>query len=129
MTDNNFKVKNGLTVGGDINVSGAVTAYASVNNQTTSYELVSSDNGNIVVITSGSATTVTLPNDSVLPIGSQVVIVQGGGNYVSIVGDTGVTVNSSINNSGGNLRTRVQWSSITAIKYSSNAWVLVGDIY
>jgi hypothetical protein len=68
--------------------------------------------------------TITVPTDSeIFAVGSTVDIVQTGSSQVTIVGDTGVTVNST-----PGLKLRSQWSSATLIKRGNNLWVAVGDL-
>jgi hypothetical protein len=98
-----------------------------LNTQTgTSYTLVAGDAGDLVTLTNGAAITLTVPTNASVPfaIGSQITIIQSGAGNVTVVGATGVTVNSA----DADLKLRVQWSAATLIKLGTNNWVLIGDI-
>ena len=98
-----------------------------LNTQTgTSYTLVAGDAGDLVTLTNGAAITLTVPTNASVPFatGSQITIIQSGAGTVTVVGDTGVTVNSA----DADLKLRVQWSAATLIKLGTNNWVLIGDI-
>jgi hypothetical protein len=90
----------------------------------TTYTLVLADNSKMVELSNTSAITVTVPLNSSVPfsIGSQVVLLQTNTGQVTVVGASGVTVNSS-----PGLKLRAQWSSATLIKRATDTWVLVGD--
>jgi hypothetical protein len=98
-----------------------------LNTQTgTAYTLVAGDAGDLVTLTNGAAITLTVPTNASVPFatGSQITIIQSGAGTVTVVGDTGVTVNSA----DADLKLRVQWSAATLIKLGTNNWVLIGDI-
>ena len=98
-----------------------------LNTQTgTTYTLVAGDAGDLVTLTNSSPITLTVPTNASVPFatGSQITIVQSGAGNVTVVGATGVTVNSA----DADLKLRVQWSAATLIKLGTNNWVLIGDI-
>jgi hypothetical protein len=98
-----------------------------LNTQTgTSYTLVATDAGDLVTLTNASAITLTVPTNASVPFatGTQITITRAGSGSLTVVGDTGVTVNSADNF----LKLRAQWSSATLIKTGTNSWILIGDI-
>jgi hypothetical protein len=99
-----------------------LTAIFTISQKSTSYTLVSTDVGKLIEMSSGG--TVTIPTDSeIFANGSTVEIIQTGSSQVTIIGDTGVTVNGT-----PGLKLRAQWSSATLIKRGNNLWVVTGDL-
>jgi len=97
-----------------------------INAQTgTTYTPVLADNGKLVTLSNASPITLTVPtNTSVAyPIGAQINIEAIGAGQVTVVGDTGVTVN------GTGTKLRAQWSAGTLIKLGTDSWTLVGDLF
>jgi len=93
----------------------------SINQQTSSYTLVSGDNGKMIEMSGGG--TLTVPSDAVnLPIGTVIDILQTGSSQVTVAG-SGATVNGT-----PGLKLRPQWSSASLIKRAANTWVLIGDL-
>jgi hypothetical protein len=80
---------------------------------------------NIVEMNSSSAITFTIPTNTALawPIGASMDIIATGTGEVTIIGDTGVTVNRTPGN-----KLRTQWSSATILKRGTNNWILYGDL-
>lgn len=68
---------------------------------------------------------VYVPTNNAVPfvVGTQITILQKNLGQTTILGDPGVTVNSTPAN-----RLRAQWSSASLIKIGTNEWVLVGDL-
>lgn len=90
----------------------------------TTYTLVLTDKDKLVELNNASAITLTVPTNTVAyPVGAQINLLQTGSGQVTVVGDTGVTVNAT-----PGLKLRAQWSSATLIKRATNTWVLVGDL-
>jgi hypothetical protein len=79
----------------------------------------------MVEISSGSATTLSIPTDAsvAFPVGTQIHIVQTGSGQTTVVATGGVTINTATT-----LKLRAQWSAATLIKRAENTWVLVGDL-
>jgi hypothetical protein len=96
-----------------------VTKSAGVNIQTSNYTLTSSDNGNIVIMNSATAVTLTVP--ATLPAGFVVQIIQKGAGQVSVVG-SGATINSA-----NGLKTRVTNSAIGVVMETSTLGYVTGD--
>ena len=98
----------------------------SFNSKTSSYTLDILDNGKVVEVNSGGATTITIPTNTVaFPIGATITVVQAGDGQVTIAALTPgtTTVNAT---PGLNLRTK--WSSATLIKRSNEVWYVFGDL-
>jgi hypothetical protein len=96
----------------------------SLNTQTgTAYTTVLADANKLVTLDSTGISVTIPPASSVAyPTGSQIHLYQSGTGQATVVGDTGVSVNSS-----NGLKTRTQYSVATVIKVAVNSWVLIGD--
>lgn len=115
-------------------VSEALNAFEAGLNETiplnaqtgTTYTLAAGDAGELVTLANASAITLTVPTNASVPfaIGTQITIARAGSGTLTVVGDTGVTVNSA----EGNSKLRVQWSAATLIKTNTNSWILIGDL-
>jgi hypothetical protein len=107
----------------DASTGGAIGV--AVNAQTgTTYTTVLLDNNKVVTLDNASAITLTVPTNASVayPTGAQVHLYNKGAGQVTVVGDTGVTVNSS-----NGLKLRASYSVGTLIKLDTNTWVLIGD--
>ena len=95
----------------------------------TTYTFVLTDNGKLVTASNASAQTYTIPlNSSVAyATGAQINLIQIGAGQVTIVGAGGVTVASNAA-TAASPKTRVQYSSGSAIQTSANNWLVIGDI-
>ena len=95
-----------------------------LNTQTgTAYTTVLADANKLVTLDStGISVTIPVASSVAYPTGSQIHLYQSGTGQATIVGDTGVSVNSS-----NGLKTRTQYSVATVIKVAVNSWVLIGD--
>ena len=96
-----------------------VTKSAGVNIRTENYTLTASDNGNIVIMNSATAVTVTVP--ATLPAGFVVQIIQKGAGQVTVVG-SGATINSA-----NGFKTRVTNSAIGVVMETSTLGYVTGD--
>lgn len=97
-----------------------------INAQTgTTYTPVLTDNGKLITLNNANPITFTVPtNTSVTyPIGAQINLAQIGAGQVSVVGDTGVTVNAT-----PTLNLRAQYSAASIVKLGTNSWLLLGDL-
>ena len=103
-------------------VSGAARAgfNSTLNAQTTSYTLQSTDLAKLVTIESASNTTVTISN--ILSVGDRIDLLRAGTGEVTIAGSA-VTVNGT-----PGYRLRAQWSGATLVKLAANTWVVMGDL-
>jgi len=111
-------VINGATIG-------TSTINLTINAQTgTTYTPVLADNGKLVTLSNASAITLTVPTNASVayPTGAQINIEATDAGQVTIVGDTGVTVN------GTGTKLRTQWSAATLVKLGTDSWTLIGDL-
>jgi len=111
-------VINGATIG-----TSAVNL--AINAQTgTTYTPVLADNGKLVTLSNASAITLTVPTNASVayPTGAQINIEAIDAGQVTVVGDTGVTVN------GTGTKLRTQWSAATLVKLGTDSWTLIGDL-
>jgi len=114
------------TVTGPTGSAGSFSDAQTINTQTTGYTLSLTDAGKFVSFNDTTGTiTVTIPaNSSVaFPTGTHVDIARLGAAAVNVTGATGVTVNAT---PGAKLR--AQYSAGTAILYSGDTWLVVGDL-
>jgi hypothetical protein len=111
-------VINGATIGTSI-INLAINAQTG-----TTYTPVLADNGKLVTLANASAITLTVPTNASVAYatGAQINIQAIDAGQVTVVGDTGVTVNGT----GTALRT--QWSAATLVKLGTDSWTLIGDI-
>jgi hypothetical protein len=94
--------------------------------KTSSYTLSSlTERDSLIEVSSGSATTITIPADSAVnyPVGTSIDILQASTGQVTIAGAGGVTVNAT-----PGLKLRTQWSSASLFKRAANTWVVMGDL-
>jgi hypothetical protein len=101
-----------------------------INAQTgTTYTTVLADNGKLVTQSNASAIATTIPlNSSVAyPVGAQLNIAQLGAGQITVSGASGVTIVST-GATAATPKTRVQYSTLTAIQTSTDNWLVVGDI-
>lgn len=101
-----------------------------INAQTgTTYTTVLGDNGDLITLTNASAIAVTIPpNSSVAyPVGAQLNFAQYGAGQVTFTQGAGVTIVST-GATASAPKTRVQYSTATAIQTSANNWLVMGDI-
>jgi hypothetical protein len=90
----------------------------------TTYTVVLADPGKLVTLTNAAAITVTLPsNSTAIPVGGSVDFIVLGAGMVTFQGDGTSTVSGT-----PSLVSRAQYSAATAIKISTNGWVVVGDL-
>lgn len=102
-------------------------AIATFNAQTgTSYTLALTDAAKLVTLTNAAAITLTVPpNSSVaFPIGSQVLLYQGGAGQVTITPGAGVTIRSQ----GSKLKLTEQYAVAGAVKVATDEWVAFGNL-
>ena len=110
-----------------VTVNGRFLERKVTNSQTgTSYNVQASDDSRIIEMSNTSSNTVTVPNLSTIPVGSQIHILQTNTGQTTVAAGANVTINGT-----PGLKLRAQWSMATLIKRTTGAtdfWVLVGDI-
>jgi hypothetical protein len=113
--------------GSNITIDASGGSYApTLNAQTgTTYTLALTDANNRVTLSNTSGITVTIPpNSSVnFPVGTGIDLIQANTGQVTVVGGSGVTLNSAI---GYKIRTLAAGCSL--IQIAANSWIMVGDI-
>lgn len=115
-------------------VSGAWADYATlggpaamaVNLQTASYTLALTDLGSAVSIANASANTLTVPTNAsvAFPVGTWVLVRQGGAGQTVVAGASGVTVNSR----GNLLALNGQYAWARLVKVATDTWDISGDL-
>lgn len=99
---------------------------ADINARTDSYTLALSDSGRLLEMRKNSPQTITVPNNTsvAFPVGTKIDILQTGTGAVTVVGASGVTINSA----GAKTRINSQWESAVLLKQATNTWVLTGSL-
>ncbi len=114
----------GSTTSSTITGNGTTSTIANfgsvINEQTSNYTLTNSDNGEIIIINSSSATTITVPS---LSVGFNCLIVQRGTGQITVTG-SGVT----INNRYGFTKTAGQHSIMTLVCIATGVFIASGDM-
>lgn len=113
----------GVTSAIQTQLDSKLASLVTINSQTSSYTVVTSDKDKVIELNSGSANTITVPLDLNVPDGTQLDILQVGAGQTTIVAASGVTINAT-----PGLKLRTQWSGATLRKRGTNLWVLVGDL-
>lgn len=93
-------------------------------NTGTSITLALTDNRKLISCTSDSAVTITVPPQASVLWGanSEILIMQSGIGQVTVVGGSGVTVNTS-----QTLKTYGRYATITLKRMASDSWVCGGE--
>lgn len=102
-------------------------AFGVFNAQTgTTYTLALTDVAKVVKLTNASSITLTVPTDAsvAFPVGTQILLYQGGAGQVTISPAGGVTVRSS----GAKLKLTDQYSVGGLLKLATNEWVAFGNL-
>lgn len=120
-----------LSLGSSLSITGttldASTSVAAVSTQTgTSYTAVLGDANTFIRFTNGSAVSFTVPANSAVafPIGTVIEIAQSGAGSLTVVADTGVTINSR----GADLTLAGQYAVAGLKKVLTDTWLLFGDL-
>ena len=101
-------------------------AFGQFNAQTgTTYTLALTDAAKVVSLTNASPITLTIPTHTVtaVPIGTQILLYQGGAGQVTI-GGAGVTIRSQ----GNKLRIFAQYGVAGLLKIATDEWVAFGNL-
>ena len=101
-------------------------AFGVFNAQTgTSYTLALTDVAKVVSLTNGSAITLTIPTNATtaFPVGTQILLYQGGAGQVTI-GGAGVTIRSE----GAKLKITGQYGVAGLLKLATDEWVAFGNL-
>ena len=98
-----------------------------INAQTgTTYTFALSDIAKWVELGNASAITATIPTNAsvAFPVGTLLNFIQTGAGQVTVVGASGVTLNSD----GSKTKIKTQWGAASLIKRATDTWVLFGNI-
>lgn len=103
------------------------TTYAplsiSIKEQTSNYNIDTTDPGKQIEMNVSSANTITVLKDLNVPLGTVIVVVQTGTGQTTIVPATDVTINAT-----PGLKLRTRWSVATLTKRGTNLWLAAGDL-
>lgn len=97
-----------------------------INSQSSSYTLVLADASKLLLMTSASAQTVTIPTNAsvAFPTGTKIDIVQTGAGQCDIAGASGVTLNSE----GSKKKINAQYQVVSIVKTATDTWLLMGAL-
>ena len=112
---------------GEATFTGNVVSHLALSARVASGILVLAEDGQLVTVTvTTTANTLTVPPnvDVAFPIGTQILVEQGGTGQTTIQAGAGVTLNSA----GGLLALANQYSTVTLIKKAINTWLVAGDL-
>jgi hypothetical protein len=102
-------------------------AFGQFNAQTgTSYTLVLTDVAKVISLTNAAAITLTVPpnTDVAFPVGTQLLLYQGGAGQVTITPGAGVTIRSQ----GSKLKINGQYGIGGLLKVATDEWVAFGNL-
>ena len=96
-----------------------------INPQTVSYTLVAGDAGNVVTVTSSSATNLTVPKSDTVnySVGTRIDVLQLGAGQVTVVATSGVTISAT-----PGLKVAAQYGAASLLKLATDSWLLVGAL-
>lgn len=100
-------------------------AFGQFNAQTgTSYTLVLTDVAKVVSLTNAAAITLTVPTNAsvAFPIGTQILLYQGGAGQVTI------SSSATIRSQGAKLKTLGQYAVAGLLKVATDEWVAFGNL-
>jgi hypothetical protein len=97
-----------------------------VNEETGAYELTLADAEGTVRVTNAGAVALTVPDNATIPfpIGTSILVIQGGVGQVTLTPAGGVTLNSA----GAKLKLTSQYSAAALVKMAADEWVVSGDL-
>ncbi|QXO13124.1 minor tail protein [Gordonia phage Jojo24] len=109
-----------------IDASVLAAQLVTINAQTGAYTLLATDANKAVEVTSAAAVNVTIPTNAsvAFPIGTVIEVDQMGAGKVTIVGASGVTVQSAV----ATPTTRAQYSALVLRKRAADLWLVTGDL-
>ncbi|QCG77614.1 minor tail protein [Gordonia phage Fairfaxidum] len=115
-----------IAIQGMIDTSVLAAQRITVNAQTGAYTLVLTDANKAIEVTTASAVNLTIPTDAsvALPIGTVIEVDQMGAGRVTILGASGVTIQSAVTPP----TTRAQYSAVVLRKRGANLWLVTGDM-
>jgi hypothetical protein len=102
-------------------------AFGQLNAQTaTTYTLALTDVAKVVTLSNAAAITLTVPADSsvAFPIGTQILLYQGGAGQVTITAGSGVTIRSE----SSKLKITGQYGVAGLLKLATDEWVAFGNL-
>lgn len=118
----NFTIPQGATgATGSQGASGDWSTLQTINTQTNSYTIVSSDVGKLVTLNSTGALSVSVNTGTVIGTGARIDLLNLNSGTITVGGTA--TVNGT-----PTLKLRAQYSAATLICIGSNSYVLVGDL-
>jgi hypothetical protein len=123
-----------LTGGGDagavtLNVDlDAVNTTTFITDATTARTLTSTDAGNTILFTSGSATVVTVDASTDFPVGQRVDIVANGAGALTVTASTATVTGAATSTTSGSFTIGDQYSAATLLCVATDTYLLVGNV-
>jgi hypothetical protein len=100
-------------------------AFGILNAQTgTTYTLVLTDVAKVITLTNGSAITLTVPTNAsvAFPIGTQILLYQGGAGNVTI------SSSATLRSEGNKLKLNAQYAIAGLLKIATDEWIVYGNL-
>lgn len=125
-TVKSIRVHDGVTLGGTLLMTTA-TSLLAINNQSSNYNILSSDVNKKIRINSATTATVLVPLNSSqnISVGSEIKVRQVGVGHIQINSDVGVTLNVK---SGVTSKIAILGGEATLHKVDVNEWDVTGDL-
>lgn len=126
-----------LTAGNGLDITGTTLTVAvedlshNITTDVDNYTLVIGDQNGVVLMSSGSANTLTIPTNAsvAFPTGTKIEVWSTGAGTTSIAGDTGVTLQGNGGSaSAGSCDIQTQYGGATLTKIATDTWIVGGDI-
>lgn len=108
------------------NLTSTKVTSVAVNSQNGSYTLVLGDASKVILMTSESAQTVTIPTDAsvAFPTGTKIDIIQTGAGQCDVAGAAGVALNSE----GSKKKINARYQAASILKTAPDTWLLIGGL-
>jgi hypothetical protein len=107
---------------GNITISGSLSGMiAALTSSVADYILVAADSGKVVVLSSSSGITASIPTG--LPVGFTTTIVQNGSGSIFVSASSGVVIRNRQNHT----RTAGLYATVAIIGTGSNSYIFAGD--
>jgi hypothetical protein len=106
----------------------AVNTTTFITDATTARTLISTDAGNTILFTSGSATTVTVDASTDFPVGTRVDIVANGAGALTVTASTATVTGAATSTTSGSFTIGAQYSAATLLCVATDTYLLIGNV-
>ena len=116
---------------GDVTLNvdlGAVNTTTFITDATTARTLTSTDAGNTILFTSGSATTVTIDASTDFPVGQRVDIIADGAGALTVTASGATIAAAETSTTSGSFTIGAQYSAATLLCVATDEYRLIGNV-